>query len=170
MEIFDFFEIAEEHLVEVMGIYNYYVMNTTATFSINPLAIDEIRNMLFFDDPRFKTYVIKDKSGICGYCLLSPHNKREAYRQTGEITVYLKPSFTGKGVGKAAIEFMEKEARENDFHVLVAVICAENENSIRLFKRNGYEKCAHYKEIGKKFGRILDVVCYQKILNHICPK
>jgi L-amino acid N-acyltransferase YncA len=28
----------------------------------------------------------------------------------------------------------------------------------------GFEKCAHYKKAGEKFGRFLDVIDYQKML------
>ncbi len=48
--------------------------------------------------------------------------------------------------------------------MLVATICGENAASIGVFAKNGYEKCAHYKEVGQKFGQLLDVVAYQKIL------
>jgi L-amino acid N-acyltransferase YncA len=46
----------------------------------------------------------------------------------------------------------------------VASISAENTSSIRLSQQMGYEQCAHYKQVGEKFGRLVDVVEYQKIL------
>jgi L-amino acid N-acyltransferase YncA len=55
-------------------------------------------------------------------------------------------------------------------HVLMATICGENDKSIRLFEKNGYFKCAHYKEVEEKFGELLDVVAYQKILYRIMYK
>jgi phosphinothricin acetyltransferase len=70
----------------------------------------------------------------------------------------------GRGLGGRGAQFIEDVAKSNGIHVLVATICGENEASIRLFERNGYEKCAHFREVGKKFGRWLDVVAYQKIL------
>jgi L-amino acid N-acyltransferase YncA len=62
------------------------------------------------------------------------------------------------------IRYIEKHAKANAFHALLAVLCSENEKSIRLFERNGYNKCAHYRKIGDKFGRFLDIVVCQKIL------
>ena len=47
----------------------------------------------------------------------------------------------------------------------MGIITAENESSVKLFERMGYEKCGHFKQVGEKFGRILDVVAYQKLLN-----
>ena len=63
-----------------------------------------------------------------------------------------------------AIRYIEEFAKKQKLHVLVATICGENEASIHLFAKNGYVKCAHYKEVGQKFGQLLDVVAYQKIL------
>jgi phosphinothricin acetyltransferase len=79
--------------------------------------------------------------------------------------LYLRPEFSGKGIGSDVLVFLEKFAIGNGIRVLIASISGENSASIKLFTRAGYEKCAHYREVGEKFGRILDVVDYQKILD-----
>ena len=101
---------------------------------------------------------------ICGYCYLSPYKKRQAYDRTAEITVYLKKEFTGRGIGRLALQRLEKEARPTFIKVLMGIITADNIQSIQLFIREGYEKCAHFKEVGEKFGKILDVVAFQKFI------
>ncbi|WP_394325579.1 GNAT family N-acetyltransferase [Methanosarcina barkeri] len=55
--------------------------------------------------------------------------------------------------------------KKQNIHVLIATICGENSKSINLFVRNGFSKCAHYKEVGEKFGQLLDVMAYQKIIS-----
>lgn len=160
----DFEKVKEEHLQEILDIYTYYVLNTTATFHEKPITVEEMKELVFFEDPRYEAYVIKDGTRICGYVILTQYKKREAYDNTGQVTVYLKKDCISKGIGIYALNYIETIAKNKEFHVLIAVICGENEKSIRLFERNGYEKCAHYKEVGKKFGRWLDVVAYQKIL------
>ena len=164
MDCVRFEEMLEEFLPEVARIYNYYILNSTATFHAKELSLDDIRDIVFTGSTRFKSYAIKDGERICGYSILSPFKKREAYDATAEITVYLDAAYTGKGIGSRAIKHLEKTAADNGFHVLLAVICGENDSSIKLFQKLGYEKCAHYREVGKKFGRLLDVVSYQKII------
>lgn len=159
-----FKEMNEVYLPEVTEIYNHYILNSTATFHAKALVEDEMREIVITGNPRFKSYAMFYGDFICGYCILSPFKKREAYDGTAEVTVYLKPEYTGKGLGSMAIRQMEKVAGENDFHVLLAVICGENHQSINLFKKHGYEECAHYREVGRKFGRLLDVVSFQKII------
>lgn len=159
-----FEEMRVEFLPSVANIYNYYILNSTATFHSNELSLEDIKGIVFTGSPRFQSFAILDGERVCGYSILSPFKKREAYDATAEVTVYLEDGYTGKGVGSMAISHLEKVAAQNGFHVLLAVICGENDQSIRLFEKLGYEKCAHYKEVGIKFGRLLDVVCYQKII------
>jgi len=160
-----FTEIREEHLSDVLDIYNYYVLNTTVSFHTEPLSVDEMRQSVMNDDPRFKSYVILSWDNVIqGYVLIARHKSKPAYDSSGEISVYLKPACVGKRIGQHALRFIEKRAAELDFHVLVATVCAENERSRQLFSKNGYEQCAYFKEIGCKFGRRLDIASYQKIL------
>ena len=156
--------IQEKDLPEVSEIYNHYVLNTTATFHAHKMEVEEYRGMVLFEDDKYVTYVVRDSGATVGYVQLTQHKKREAYDGTAEITVYLKPGLTRRGLGSSAIKFIEGVAREKGLHVLVATICGENAASIGVFAKNGYEKCAHYKEVGQKFGQLLDVVAYQKIL------
>ena len=159
-----FEELHEEHLPAVLDLYNYYVQKTICTFHTEPLTQSKFRELVFFDSPRYRTFVALDGNELCGYVLLTQHKKREAYNETAEVTLYLKPEHIGKGIGSQALEYIEAFARNAGLRVLVATICGENDRSIRVFERNGFQKCAHYREIGRKFGQLLDVVAYQKIL------
>lgn len=157
-------ELKEEQLPEIMELYNYYVLNSTATFHARSLTAGEMKELVFFDNPKYKTFAIMDDDNLCGYVLLTQHRKREAYDDTAEVTVYLKPEFIGKGLGSLAVQYIEAVAVKSGIHVLIATICGENDRSIKLFEKNGYFKCAHYQEVGRKFGQLLDVVAYQKII------
>jgi len=158
--------LTEAELPEILRIYNYYVLNSTATFHLEPLSEKEMRELVFFNHPRYRTFVIRDESGILGYVLLCPFNKREAYSRTAEVTIYLRHDVTGKGVGGRALEFIEEFARQNGIKVLIAIICAENIMSTRLFQKNGYTECARYRQVGEKFGRLLVTAAYEKILDY----
>lgn len=149
----------------VKKIYDYYVINTTVTFSTQKVSLSELKQTIPVCHPKYKSFIIKNKSTVCGFCYLSQYRKRQTYDRTAEITVYLKPECVGKGIGKQTLEKMENVALANGIHVLVAVITAENRQSIQLFEKCGFEKCAHYRKVGEKFNRLLDVVAYQKILN-----
>jgi len=160
-----FEKIKEDHLSSVLQIYNHYVLNTTATFHAQELITAQMRELVFFENPRYQTLVIFWNGECCGYVFITQHKKRQAYDATGEVSVYLKPGYEGKGIGSSALNQIEQHARCHHYHVLIATICSQNEASLRLFMRNGYQQCAHYKQVGRKFNQWLDVIACQKILD-----
>lgn len=160
-----FQKMEEQYLSEVRDIYNFYVRNSTATFQIEELTLSQMRELVFFNDPKYQAYVIMADEVLCGYVILTQFKKREAYDETAELTIYLKQEYTGRGIGSRAVSFIEKVAAERNIHVLIASISGENTSSISLFEKQGYIKCGHFKEAGRKFGRRIDVVYYQKIIS-----
>jgi L-amino acid N-acyltransferase YncA len=147
----------------VKAVYDYYIVNTTATFHTELITLDELKTVIPIGQQKYPSFLINYNGQVCGYCYLSQYKKRQAYDRTAEITLYLKPGFTGKGIGKATLQLMETVAKNNDIKVLIGIISGENEDSIKLFEKCGYQKCAHFKQVGEKFGRLLDIVAYQKL-------
>ena len=165
----NFEPITEKDLPDILNIFNYYIENSTAIFYINPLNVDKMRELTVYENENrgiYKTFIIKCGGVICGYVTVKPHSVREAYALTADLTIILHPDFTGKGIGGKALDFIENYAREKGLHVLIAGIESQNIRSIKLFEKRGFIKCAHYREVGQKFGKILDVVDYQKILEN----
>jgi L-amino acid N-acyltransferase YncA len=161
-----FSELETSNYEFIAAIYNYYVMNSTATFHLEPLSVEQITAVLPKNHPLYKTWVINYHGEPCGYCYLNYWKPREAYNRSAEVTLYLKPEFHGKGIGKATLEFLEIQARKAGISNLLGVITAENLPSIGLFKSMGYFDVGLLKNIGEKFGRLLDVATYQKELTN----
>ena len=160
-----FTDINEQHLGALAAILNYYVENSTVTFHKMPLQPDEMKDKVFFDKPFYRSFLITDDNSVLGYCAVSPWKKQEAYRHTAEVNIYLAHQFTGSGLGSLALVHLEEFAKANGIQVLIAGLCIENEPSKKLFEKNGYVQCAHFKEVGSKFGRLLDVIYLQKLLD-----
>ncbi|RAP77993.1 GNAT family N-acetyltransferase [Paenibacillus montanisoli] len=154
----------EPFLEDVRRTYNYFVEHTTVSFDMNPYSPEQIKQLIEPLAEMYRSYVVKLDGQYAGYALLTQHKKRPAFNVTAEVTIYLEPSFTGQGIGREAITFIESVARELNFHSLVATICTENESSMALFRKLGYEQVACYKEIAYKFDRWLDLASFQKIL------
>ncbi|MDD9270209.1 GNAT family N-acetyltransferase [Paenibacillus sp. GCM10023248] len=167
MSTIHFKPLESSDIPALMDIYNYFVMNSTASFHTEPVELSEFTESVVHTNPRFQTYVITldDDDELQGYVQVMPHKKKQAYSTTGEVTIYLQPSCVGRGVGSAAIQFIEAFAKEHGFHSLISTICAENKPSIHMFSKNGYSQCAHFREVGFKWGKFLDIVTYQKIIS-----
>lgn len=154
----------KEHVDQALEIYNYYIAHSTATFSVEPLKTEEFEKLAFTGLERFKSFAMMEEGKVIGYGLLNRYKPREAYDRTAEITVYLDKDYHGHGYGKACINHLEAFAKDHDFRAILAVICAENKASIKLFQSFDYFECAHFREVGVKFGRVLDVVIYEKLI------
>jgi phosphinothricin acetyltransferase len=160
----EFANLTETDLEFVKEIYDYYIENSTATYYIEKISTDELKEFIPVQHKRYKSFLIKVDDERCGFCYISQYKKRQAYDRTAELSLYLMPEYTGRGIGKVVLAYLEKTARDTGISVLIGIISADNENSVKLFEKNGYDKCAHYKQIGEKFNKILDVVSYQKII------
>lgn len=157
-----FEQLNQSHLPAVAAIYNWYVVNSTATFHTEPIEPSDMLDLLYIDHPRYKSFVIRSGENVAGYCFLTQHKKRQAYDRTAEVTVYLHPDFRNRGIGRLALGHLEAEARSVKLCNLIGVISGDNVGSIRVFEKAGYVKCAHFRNVGEKFNTVLDVVAYQK--------
>jgi phosphinothricin acetyltransferase len=159
-------ELQESDLPFVKEIYDYYTLNTTAVYFIEPVSMEEIRSFLPIHDPVYRSYIIKSPEGeTIGLCYFNKFKPRCACRISVELTIYFKQEFTGKGYGSDAMNQLEEIIRIGGFHNIVALVGGENEASIRLFEKCGYTCCGNIKESAEKFNRKLDLIIYQKILN-----
>ena len=127
--------------------------------------IDELKNYIPVGDPVYRSFIIETPEGTpCGFCYFARFKPREAFRISVELTLYLKPEFTGQGYGKQTILRLEDIIRQEGFSNIMALVSGENEASIRLFERCGFEYCANIRQVAEKFGKKLDLRMYQKIL------
>ena len=156
--------ITEKDLLYVIEVYDYYILNSTATFHTDPITIDELKTFFPVGSEKYPSFLIYFNDEVCGYCYINRYKPRAAYNRTAEIVIYLQEGYQGKGIGYYVLGKLETLALQIGFKVLLAGITSENIGSIATFEKLGYEKCAHLKQVGEKFGRILDVVLYQKII------
>lgn len=156
--------VRAEHFEKIREIYQYYVDHSTATFHTGHVTADELKEKILVGHAKYKSFVIDVEGVTCGYCYFSQYNKRQAYDRTAELSIYIDAAFKGKGIGKVVLKELEQVAAEVGIVVLLAIITGDNVHSIRSFEGAGYVKCADLKEVGEKFGKLLDVVFYQKIL------
>jgi len=88
-----------KHTKEVLEIYNYYILNSTATFSVEPIDEAGLRNLAFTGLERFPSFALLEGNKLVGYSLLNLYKPREAYDKTAEVTIYSDKNTMGKGYG-----------------------------------------------------------------------
>ena len=161
-----FREVNIDELSFVLNLYNFYILNTTVLSDQETITLEELQARLSYKTKKYKTFLVchETEKNVVGFCFLTQFRKKPAYDSTAEIGIYLKPEHTGQKLGQSMIRFLEEYAKQNHIEVIIATISGENSPSIKLFEKMGYEQCAHYKQVARKFDRRLDVICYEKIL------
>ena len=96
--------------------------------------------------------------------MLRTYNPMPAFARTAEVTYFIHPDYTGKGLGKMLLDFLEKGAGEKNITNFMANISSLNPGSIRFHQKNGFVECGRFKNIGMKNGQEFDTVWMQKKL------
>ena len=148
----------------IAGIYNQAVTSSTATFDVEPQSVDERAAWLAEHDSGWPVVVAVSGGAVVAWGSLSRWSDRCAYDGTAELSIYIDEAHHGQGLGTTlGRELLERAARTGK-HVVISRICTENTASIRLTERLGFEVVGVLHEVGRKFGRWLDVVIFEKRL------
>lgn len=149
-----------------MGIYNPVVESSTATFDLVPRSLEQQRDWLADRAGARIVLVAQDDDGtVAGFAAISPYRERAAYSTTVEDSVYVGDAHQGRGVGRLLLEALIDTARAHGFHAMMARIVADHEASIALHAVCGFEVVGHEREVGRKFGRWLDVTLMERLLS-----
>jgi len=145
-------------------IYNNEVASGTATFDLTPRTLEQQRDWLTERSGAHIVLVAEVDGVIVGFGALSRYMQRPAYSTTVEDSIYVRPEDQGQGIGEAILARLIERASEHGFHTIIARIGSESEGSIALHRKAGFEDVGKEREIGRKFGRWLDVVIMQRFV------
>jgi L-amino acid N-acyltransferase YncA len=152
-----------DDLIAITGIYNEAVLTTDATFDTEPKSVENQKEWFDSHNSRNPIIVAEIENTVIGWASLSKWSDRFAYSDTAEISVYVRDGYRGQGTGRQLIERIIQAGEEARLHTIISRIVAGNEESIHLHEVFGFEHIGVMKEVGIKFGRLLDVVLMQKI-------
>ncbi len=148
----------------IRQIYNLEVTTSTATFDLVPRSLEE-QQAWQAERSGARAVVVAELGGeVCGFASLSPWRDRPAYATTVEDSVYVHRDHQGRGVGRALLEELLGTATRHGFHACMARVVGGHEASIALHARCGFEIVGTEREVGRKFGRWLDVVLMERLL------
>jgi phosphinothricin acetyltransferase len=117
------------------------------------------------DTIRSYPWLVCEEGGkLLGYCYGHKWRERAAYRHSVELSVYLDPSATGKGTGSALLGALLADLRTRHAHCVIGGVSLPNEASVALLEKFGFRPAAHFKEVGNKFDRWIDVGYWQLLL------
>jgi L-amino acid N-acyltransferase len=147
------------------AIYNVEVLESTVTFDITPRSLADQQVWIAEHSGGHPAIVaVDDDETVLGFASLSPFKPRAAYAPTVEDSVYVHRDARGGGIGKLLLRDIIRLGSDHGFHSAVARIVGGHEASIALHRKCGFEEIGCEREVGRKFGRWLDVVLMQRML------
>jgi L-amino acid N-acyltransferase YncA len=148
----------------IIDIFNHYVENSFAAYPEDPVPYE------FFDffvnmSNGYPFLVARDDEGnVLGFAILRPHSPMPVFSRTAEITCFISPENTGKGIGKAMHENLMHEAKEKGISSILAGISSLNSASLAFHKKRDFQECGRLLKIGRKWGQDFDVIWMQKMI------
>jgi len=156
-------EVGLEDAGQIAELYNYYIEKTHHTFEIEPLDSAEIRKRIKEITTEYPYLIAEDEGQILGYAYAAQFKLRDAYKYSAEVSIYVRNNAKQKGVGTQLYEVLFEELYDTSIHTFIAGISLPNEASVRFHEKLGFKKVAHFREVGYKLGRWVDVGYWQMI-------
>lgn len=149
----------------ITDIYNHYISATTISFETKEISMEEMKERITQISNDFPYLVYENHKGeVIGYCYAHQWKERAAYHLTLETTVYLRRDCAQNGVGTALMRELIKQCSLRGYKSLIACITADNIPSINFHTKLGFVQVSHFKNVGIKFGNMLDVVDLQLMI------
>jgi len=150
----------------ITAIFNEVIATSTAIYAEEPLTIED--RAAWFAARQAAGYpvlVAEEEGAVLGLASFGEFRAWPGFRHTVEHSVHVRDGARGRGLGTALVSALFAPARALGKHVMIASVDAANEGSIRLHERLGFERAATLREVGRKFGRWLDLLFLQKFLD-----
>lgn len=148
----------------IADIYNHYVRTSPATFDTAEKSVAEREQWLESHGDSHPVFVAERCGSIIGWGALSPWGTRPGWAHSSEVAVYLEPRSTGLGIGPLLLGALVEAGRAAGHHVLLSQIVAQNEASLKVAERAGFERVGYMREVGFKFDEWIDLVVMEMVL------
>jgi len=153
-----------DDLDAINDIYNHYVLHSTCTYQETAEPMAGWRRWFVGHGAGHPVTVAEIGGKVVGWGSLSPYHARSAYRNTVENSVYVHHEFHRRGIGSMILKDLIERSRAIGHRAIIAGIDAEQMGSVRLHEKFGFEKVGHFRQVGFKFGRWLDVIYMELLL------
>jgi L-amino acid N-acyltransferase len=148
----------------INDIYNHYVLNSTCTYQEGPEPLKGRQKWFAHHGRKHPITVAVENNKVVGWGSLSAYHARSAYSRTVESSVYVHYEHHRRGIGSLLLEDLVVRARQAGHRVIIAAIDADQPASIALHSKFDFKKVGHFKQVGFKFDRWLDVVYMELLL------
>ena len=152
--------------IEIAYIYNHYVATSHATLEVEPIDGAEMLRRMEEGWLSGYPFLVADVDGeINGYAYGRSFSPQYALLHSVEISCFVRPGYDGQGVGTRLYDGLLKVIRAGNFHAVIAGISLPHDSAVRLHEKFGFERAAHFREVGRKFDRWIDVAYWELVID-----
>ncbi len=148
----------------IAEIWNEVIRCSTATFESVEKSPDEVAELIAAKDRVNHPFLVSVGQGVDGFATYGQFRPGSGYTGTMEHTIHLVPKVRRQGRGTILIRELERYARDNGVHPMIAAISGENVDAARFHTAMGYQTIASLPKVGRKFGRWFDLLLMQQML------
>lgn len=146
---------------QMLDIYTPYVLNTPISFELEPPSHAEFLSRLLEITAKYPWLVFEEANQIQGYAYASAFKSRCAYAWSTESSIYVRQGFQGRGIGKDLYAHLLQILKMQGVVNVIGGMAIPNDASLKLHEYFGFEKVAHFKDVGYKLGKWWDVGYWQ---------
>ena len=155
-----------DDLPEILNIFNEAIANSTAVWFD---SLDDLQGRRRWFEARrvrgFPILVAVEEGSVLGYSTFAEFRPWHGYRHTVEHSIYVRADRRRTGIGRILLCALIERATASRAHAMVGAIEALNHASLALHAALGFTEVARMPEVGCKFGRWLDLVFVQRLLD-----
>lgn len=160
-----FVPISESDTDAILDVFNYFVEHSYAAYYSKKVGPEYPKRLLSIA-ARYPVLTVKDDDGrVLGFGLLHPYHPGDCLDKTAELTYFLRPECTNRGIGTRLLAELTNHAKDLGVRTLLANISSQNEQSLAFHVKHGFEEVARLPAIGEKFGTPFDIVYMRKIIS-----
>lgn len=150
---------------DILNIVNHYITESTYHFSDEPIEISAVYDLIL-KETKLPGYVIQIEEKIIGFGYAYDFRSENTFSETVKLTYWLKPAFTGKGIGRKLYDNLEHDLSLLNIRNILVNVSSENLISLNFHKNLGYVECGNFKGIANKKGIYFDIIWLQKTLTN----
>lgn len=150
----------------IAEIYDHYVLNSTATFEVEPPGAAEMAQRIGrVLEGGYPWLVARGADGkALGYAYAAPFGARAGYRFSCETSIYVRHDALGQGIGTRLLGALLEGCEAAGLRQAFAIIAGTEPASVVLHARHGYRPCGTLENAGRKHGQWIDVFYMQRPL------
>jgi L-amino acid N-acyltransferase YncA len=152
-------EAIECDMEAITRVMNYFILNSFAAYAEKEVPVEYMKK--FMQSTRVALVLVVENQ-VVGFATVSPYKEHENFNHTGVLTYFILPQYTRMGLGTRLFQHLLAAAKNLGITNLVANISAKNEQSLQFHQKQGFTRCGLFKNMGKKYGELFDIVWVQK--------